>query len=1169
MTQIFRIKSNNQGTNSPFNDWSSTSQTPYGKGIVDNIDETTAKRNEITSIPSPFARIELVKNAFSKIIPGSLNNYTAEQVKTFLHGTSIYNKTVSDTLDVAQIFYMYPSMKDKVQILIWDRFNDLQALSDSDDGQHQLVGKTLEMFLQQDGTAVRDPYNFTKLQKIYILRYIGPNSRGIQHIIGATSPATLFFSTANDNNDISKHLCFGTDYAFDGEYASLDQRDPAFIEYLFILKYSNKDFDKLYPEVSEYLEAVYMVLPNTLKTTIQGIQTACTNFNGQGSYVDTQYQKLDFKLNGIQQNTVEVNGMQLHCKTVQVQGNSDFEIKPTTNIVTRPLVLPVNGGNVYSKWTYYGSAFGDQHRVPYYDAQPLNQRNLPGIGVQYPYLTISDFLDDKIIQLPGAVNSSDFFDGNINTTDSSKGFLLPIMPAYFDYFTLKDLMGTTPSGKKTIEITPVAGNGVSVTLRIPVKNGEIEYDRIYNVSAKADKATNKGGIVMCNPSTTVGVMPPVKFANAAEAHYRIVVMSPFNINKDCSCEFYDSGNGIFQSDYVVRNVTDQNDIRSKVYFLENKEFDAIRVTIATDVKVSAEKVATGLLIPIFKQPTNNNTAFSFAIDLGTSNTHIEYRDSPNSMPRAFDYANTEPQISLVCGTVDDILRQHISAEFLPEAVGNNSPCHFPMRTVLSEDKTNSGWNEKTGTGSYIALGNSSVAFMYNKSDTGDKYNEYKTDIKWSTDANAEEDIRCYIESLMMMIRAKVINSGGSISQTKIRWFYPVSMSTFKQNLFAQVWQDAYNKYFNGGTGLDSITESIAPYSYFQQTMPSVTNIVTIDIGGGTTDIVVADNNGVQLITSMRFAADAIFGNPLVNVTKGAPLNGLIKYFIPSFATKLRSLSRTSKMFTDKTLNNGNSSEVASFLFSLVENEEVKASGITGVDFNAELAKNTHFKIIFFIFYTAIIYHLAQLIKAKDLTPPANIAFSGNGSKIVSVLGNAKSLQLLNQTIFRLVYEADVAINYISAGKEPKEATCKGGLMIGNPPANVDGLKTVLLGTDKQVIVDTQKYGGVEQFYPSVIQEVFDFLDFFTLRIPRSGISLKNLFGIDDQSIALTKSVFGNSSNLKGYLDTGIGQKLNSGDVTKNDTIEESLFFYPVMGILNDLSEQIYANSQPNQPINNN
>ena len=62
------------------------------------------------------------------------------------------------------------------------------------------------MFFEQDSKG-KDPYNFGKMQNIYILKYIGPSQKPM-HIIGATSPATLFFSTANDESAISKFLCF-------------------------------------------------------------------------------------------------------------------------------------------------------------------------------------------------------------------------------------------------------------------------------------------------------------------------------------------------------------------------------------------------------------------------------------------------------------------------------------------------------------------------------------------------------------------------------------------------------------------------------------------------------------------------------------------------------------------------------------------------------------------------------------------------------------------------------------------------------------------------------------------------------------------------------------------------------------------------------------------------
>ena len=206
-------------------------------GYVDGISDATTTQNEITSIPSPFARIELVKEAFGKIIPGTLNQMSVDDVKSLLSGNTIYHKMVSDTLDVAQIFFSYPTMQDKVDIVVWNMNQELQKLLLSPNPNHQVAGRSLDMFLKQDALG-NDPYNFGKMKNMYILKYKGLGQKQM-HIIGATSPATLFFSTANNESAISKELCFGTDYAFDSNYSSLDQRDPKFLKYMFAFEYLN------------------------------------------------------------------------------------------------------------------------------------------------------------------------------------------------------------------------------------------------------------------------------------------------------------------------------------------------------------------------------------------------------------------------------------------------------------------------------------------------------------------------------------------------------------------------------------------------------------------------------------------------------------------------------------------------------------------------------------------------------------------------------------------------------------------------------------------------------------------------------------------------------------------------------------------------------------------
>ena len=103
---------------------------------------------------------------------------------------------------------------------------------------------------------------------------------------------------------------------------------------------------------------------------------------------------------------------------------------------------------------YYGSKFGRSFDVPYYDALPLAQRRLPGINIQHPYLTISDFFEDKIVKLPSAINKADYFDGNYQSSNGNvEGYLLPIKDTFFDYFTSDYLIGLAPSGKRLLKLS--------------------------------------------------------------------------------------------------------------------------------------------------------------------------------------------------------------------------------------------------------------------------------------------------------------------------------------------------------------------------------------------------------------------------------------------------------------------------------------------------------------------------------------------------------------------------------------------------------------------------------------------------------------------------------------------------------------------------------------------
>ena len=67
----------------------------------------------------------------------------------------------------------------------------ISALENNGSNGHLYLADALRKYMKSDSKT----YNFDKLQNIYLLNYIdGPDEL---NIIGATSPATLFFSSAN------------------------------------------------------------------------------------------------------------------------------------------------------------------------------------------------------------------------------------------------------------------------------------------------------------------------------------------------------------------------------------------------------------------------------------------------------------------------------------------------------------------------------------------------------------------------------------------------------------------------------------------------------------------------------------------------------------------------------------------------------------------------------------------------------------------------------------------------------------------------------------------------------------------------------------------------------------------------------------------------------------
>lgn len=1061
-----------------------------------------------TSIPSPFARMDLARTAFANV------------AKDMDGAANMYQKIVSDTLDVAEIFFNYEKLRDKIEIIVWDKKTDLENMIQS----QPIMGKTLEKFIDRDS----DSFNFDKMNRLYILNYIGPDRPNMMNIIGATSPVTLFFSVANEQNKkgddlsyVSPHIHFGQDMPFDKGFQPLYKRDDEFIKYLYAFKKSVVGFASLFPEVNSYLDECHKRLGPELKDAILK-QT-------QNSIND--YDKLN-----LGNDFVEILGYHYH-KRPDIRPRSDFEISSTVySGVEKPLVLPVESGNEYASKLYTQSSWGTQNKAPYEDAKPINERILPFEGSKYPYLTISDFLSDTIVKMPYEMNTESYFEGGIEGNGPSS-YMLPLTKTFFDYYTVNDLMGFVDfeggKQKKMFEMIRLA-TGVEVVLRIPIKNGVVEYHRNYYENSIGNNIQNKGGVI--EKSFGLGVFPLVKGQQESLSYYRVAFFD--KTKNDVVLDFY-NGTKKLQVDRVMRRECREN-CSVETYVLERKSFDRIVVNV---------RGYQAVVVPKFKNEAGQ-AKFTFAVDFGTTNTYIEYSVNGDSS-KPFDITEHECQMERmhVDYRMDRDVRDSFDNNFIPQIIADGTEYEFPIRTAFAEFK------DIDYDKSVYSLASGNIPFKYEK-DVIPAYNVVKTNLKWSS--TQKDRIKLFIENLVFMMRNKVLLNGGRLSNTQIVWFYPASMTEAQRNDLKRIWNNLYDKYFGGKSDANVIlmSESIAPYYYYRKRKGAKSNAITIDVGGETTDIYAVENYIPMMLTSFRFASNAVFGD---GFNWDADSNGFVKLYKDEIlgilnVNNMLDLSNAFKGILDKK----KSSDIIAFFFSLAGNKQVKNLNVTSLDFLEKLGDNKQLKYVFVLFYAAIAYHVARTMKAKGLKAPSTIAFSGNGSQTLKALSpDPKTLSDFFGKVFGKVFGGNIGMIDVILEEHPKTATCKGGILsTEEKDAGLsDDIKFDLLGCDDSTTIENKTLSGVdERSKEQLVQEILNFVA-FVKEINRADY-YHNKFDADASVERLIDELFV-KERVNEYLKEGIDRRIQElSKMNAQDTMDETLFFYPFIGLLNELVREI-------------
>jgi hypothetical protein len=1129
----------------------------YTKEEIANIpDPAASSRKEITSIPSPFARVHLFENAFLSVS----NQANKDGLKT-LNDSTAYHQLVSDALDVAEIFFnfeIFNQTTNNLRFVTWKKDIEIARLKSNPD--HRLLGETLELYLNQDDNKTK----FSEIDNFYLLFCNNV-------LVGGTSPSTLFFSAYNEKFRLrSLGLGKGEDVFFDEEPCPVYKRSKTLLRYFYGLFKTEPRLKTIMAPFWKYLDVNLKALQLERTEEWKEIQdTIINNFEYNKQIFEKEFKAA---VTGEENTFIDIIRNISHRRIqggVNDYGDSDFAIKSDKyNKGRKPLALQNNFAKALD---YCGGRWKPDIQVPYFDPNELDKRILPSVTEVYPYLTVSDFLEPHILRVTYPIENEFFFNGNpegFRVSDLTQGegipgedsFLLPLTKRFFEFFDPEYLRQTTPDGKPVFRMIKIGTDSLEVQLLVPIKSGDfILFKRLYRPNQIADSLKNEGAVTICR--FDLGFLPLFHFDKNVK---QIVTLTdgdtlPTTRHFDYSLEFYTSDlKNVPASAKRSRQdkIKHQQFVTSKYYTLDNY-YDFIQVSNGQN---------HGVIIPKWQEKSKGNKKANIAIDFGTTNSFVAVA-LEGEQPQPLEITGKERFLITLSESwvkpIPNQLKEVILRSLLPFTLGKGQECFLPMRTIISEIQGINHSQAVTGTDISIPFFFERRLLLLNE--------ETITNLKWlklseaSGDANMVR-VEAYIGMLLFLARNYVLNKGATLENIKLTWLYPSSMSEQSKNIFGRTWDRLAKNYLGDTVKVERHSEAIAPFYAFGKHIEKSGDkpVLNIDIGGGTSDVVILHESKPVYSTSFRFAGNTVFGNGYAE--SNMRNNGLVRLLKDDINQWFD--NNSGKIFNlndayrgDTGISKMGSADINSLFFSIETNREVATSGVKAISYANMLSDREDVKVGFLFFFASIVYHLAKLMKELDLPMPRQLAFSGKGAGIIALLDahpQRKNAAGLAQIIFQKIY--DVKQYHpegleILMGESPKESTCYGAINLVRDNINIEEPPTAILLNRDNVFINERNKSGEEvryknldeQLLNSIEEEIKTYIDFFFQLNQEFSFSAK--FGaLTGDKLTKCKGVLG--ADLKNNLKVGLAERKKSVD--SDDHVNEPLFFYPLIGSIYQL-----------------
>lgn len=1056
----------NYGSPGKTGGWSDKTKYFEEKEIDSDIFTSNVKsrENPRVAVPSPFARFKIVQDAFESVSNAA---HKAEDRDLML---------VSQVLDVFELLFENGLQKNKDNILsiqpvkIYDITNQLMDYGQDDRNNGiYLFGRTLEDY------ANREKFGLAENPMLFAIC-------SVDKPLAVTSPTSVFLPTPNYKDPEWSNILINGFRPIFSERRNLISRNEEFVLYLYAWYKSLVETNEGEPDALKsfgtYLNTQRELADRDLKSKILN----ATSLSQYSPITTSDRLKVEIWKTPLYSISESKEGSLIEDK-------SDLILNPSVGD-QRPLILTTN--NVYSDMVYTsGQTMWDRknpgfnYSDPDLKATPIKERKTLPNGQAYPYGFIyeHDFLSDTLIQLPYKLNSDKFFDGNIEGLLSDEiGLIPPIKEEYFNFFTADDLRENLSI--KVSHETPDDIEKVEVMLKLPTTKGrDIVFKKTYFVAESLKTAiedvysadSNATGLI-ARCGVAVNALPFNRaFADKNYYAFQLLVESigldgyTINLNA-CTYDIKEGedGHDITKtfSRYVRRTEFDIPVITT--YSLDGDNFDYLKLTFSGK---DNSKQACALLIPkhdiaSYKPEPGNNLEICF--DFGTSNTFVAVRDTRSDAFMDFKLPTDSGwMVSTIPNNpsnADDLTIKSFIAygkqEFLPK-IEDRLP--FPIPTVLAAPKAQDDApifapekDEDETKGNPFLTG--SIPFLYGSEDYGSKTNRIISNLKWAYRKKGNKEqfyTDSFINELLFLAQVFAMSKNADLKHCEIYWTYPLSMDKKMIATLQTLWIKGFNRFFLGDTDADeedskhvsSFPESMAPMLFYtsdeKYKISTKETTISVDIGGGTCDLVIIPSSLSKLkLASFGFGAECIFGIDAaaesISMFKNA-INSISKA-IKGKAVKSNPNQRAFELRAEELLGmkqeGRKAREMSTYLFNLPNDPLFKGMS-KQVDFNQWIQDHALYHTVFFYYYAALIFYIAEMWKSfKNADKPSRILFSGSGSKMFNILceGNMSVLGDYTTELFNIFakdeldeedLEEDIKVKM--EVKEPKQITAKGVL----------------------------------------------------------------------------------------------------------------------------------------------